>query len=124
VWDLAAGKEARAFRGHTSTVEALAFPADGKWLVSTGDDQTKRFWDVAAGKELCRCMTFRDGTWAAADAAGRFDAAGGGDVPGLLWVIANDPFPLGRFRDRFYDPGLLAKYLGFRRAPLRKVTGE
>ena len=70
-----------------------------------------RVWGTA-GRELCRLVSFRDGTWAVFDAAGRFDAANDGNVDGLHWVIGNKSYPLRQFKDRFYDPGLLAKYLG------------
>lgn len=40
----------RELRGHTADVYALAFSADGKYLVSGSADDTARIWDVATGK--------------------------------------------------------------------------
>jgi WD40 repeat protein len=54
LWDAATGQEVRQFRGHTAGVEALAYSADGKRLVTGGLDTTVRLWDVASGKELRR----------------------------------------------------------------------
>ena len=82
---------------------------------------TVRFWDVATGG-LCRLVAFPDRTWAVFDADGRFDAANEGRIDGLHWVLGNETFSLDRFRDEYYEPGLLAKYMGFNKEPLRKVV--
>jgi WD40 repeat protein len=52
LWNVADGKEIRAFKGHTQNVTAVAFSADGKKLYSCGFDGTVREWDPAEGKEL------------------------------------------------------------------------
>jgi WD40 repeat protein len=39
-------------RGHTRKVKGIAFSADGRLLVSTGDDGTVRFWEPTTG--ICR----------------------------------------------------------------------
>jgi WD40 repeat protein len=122
--DVQAGKETAYLVGHTGPVMGLAFLRDGQRLVSTSCDQTSRFWDVASGKELCRTVSFRDGTWAVLDPSGRYDAANDGDVPGLHWVVGTEVVPLRQYCDRAYDPGLLSKHLGFSREPLRKAPFE
>jgi WD40 repeat protein len=40
------------FRGHTLSVDKVAFSLDGRWVVTTGEDQTARVWDVGTGKEI------------------------------------------------------------------------
>jgi hypothetical protein len=42
-------------------------------------------------------------------------------VEGLHWVVGNEPIALDQLKDRYYEPGLLAKVLGFNKEPLRKV---
>jgi WD40 repeat protein len=53
LWEAATGQFARKLEGHTWPwrVLALAFKADGKSLVSAGDDGTVRVWDLGTGKE-------------------------------------------------------------------------
>jgi uncharacterized caspase-like protein len=120
LWDAASGEEIRAFRGHA--VNSVAFSPNGKHVL-TGSywDQTARLWDVASGHELCRLLSFRDGTWAIIDADGRFDAANAGNVEGLHWVVGMETIALNQLKERYYDPGLLAKYMGFNKEPLRNV---
>jgi WD40 repeat protein len=52
IWDTASNKELKKLDGHTKFIKALAFSADGKLLISTGEDTSIRVWDVATGKEL------------------------------------------------------------------------
>jgi hypothetical protein len=80
-----------------------------------------RLWNTVTGEALARLLSFRDGTWAVVDALGRFDAANGGDIEGLHWVLGSEQISLSQLKERYYDPGLLAKSLMFNRDPLRPV---
>ena len=73
-------------------------------------------------RELCRLVSFDKGEWAVVDPVGRYDASNGGDVEGLHWVVGNEPIALNQLKERYYDPGLLAKHLGFNKEPLRDVA--
>jgi hypothetical protein len=86
-------------------------------------DQTARVWETSTGKELCQLISFRDRSWAVVDSEGRFDGSNGGDVEGLHWVAGNESIGLAQLKDRYYEPGLLAKKLGFNKEALRDVRG-
>jgi WD40 repeat protein len=51
VWDALAGREQRAFRGHTDMVLHVCFSADGRRLATTSVDRTARLWDAQTGQE-------------------------------------------------------------------------
>jgi uncharacterized caspase-like protein len=92
-------------------------------VLTGSDDSTARIWDARTGQELARLFSFTDGTWAVIDTEGRFDASNAGDVEGLHWVVGLEPIALSQLKERYYEPGLLAKAMGFNDEPLREVAG-
>jgi WD domain, G-beta repeat/Caspase domain len=121
LWDRETGKEVRKFEGHAAWITSVAFSPDGRYVLTGSWDSTTRLWDAATGRELASMISFRDGTWAVVDPEGRFDASNGGDVEGLHWVVADEPIALSQLKERYYEPGLLAKVMGFNKEPLRDV---
>ena len=110
----------RPFRRPLYLVSYVGFGPQSKFVL-TCDLESVRLWDPQTSKESCRVISFTDGTWAVVDPDGRFDASNGGDVQGLHWVVGNEPIDLAQLKERYYDPGLLAKKMGFNKEPLRQV---
>src|SRR5262249_38832892 len=52
LWDLKTERDKHKLEGHINGIMSLVFSPDGKTLVSTGGDQTVRFWDVAKGETV------------------------------------------------------------------------
>ncbi len=121
LWDLRTGKLLREF-AHPRMLAAVA-SADHRHVFTCGEDRAPRVWNGVTGAELCRLTSSAAGDWAVFDAANRFDAvnAGNVDLAALYWVRGLETFPLRHFRERYFDPGLLAKHLGFSAARLRPV---
>jgi hypothetical protein len=121
LWDLETGKSIRSLEGHSHRVFAVAITPDGRHTLTGSWDGTATLWDLKEGRERCRFLSFDDGTWAVVDPKGRFDASNGGDVDGLHWVVGMEPIDLVQLRERYFDPGLLAKHMGLSKEPLRSV---
>jgi hypothetical protein len=144
LWDIATGKMIFDLIGHSGDVTDVAFSPDGRMLATASADGTTKLWKVETGDArtsnvtpspslhserternelwLCTMTSFDDGTWAVVDPEGRFDASNGGDVEGLHWVVGTEPIALSQLKERYYDPGLLAKIMGFNKEPLRDVS--
>jgi WD40 repeat protein len=121
IWNAATSETKRILKGNGRAVDCVSFSIDGEHLVTGGDDGV-RIWNLATGQELCRLVSFRDGRWVVFDAEGRYDADQPGSVDGLHWVAGMQIHSVSEFRDRFHDPGLLAKHLGFHRERPRKIA--
>jgi WD40 repeat protein len=52
MWEGSTGRHLFTLRGHTDVITSLSFSPDGKWLLSTSQDQTARVWDVRSGRML------------------------------------------------------------------------
>jgi WD40 repeat protein len=53
-WNAQTGARQKLLQGHSNWVVSLAFPADGKRLISGAGDSTARIWDVESGQETGR----------------------------------------------------------------------
>jgi hypothetical protein len=121
LWDTETGKELRLFAGHSDSVTSVAFSPDGRRVLTGSDDNTAKLWDAETGSRLATLISFDDGTWAVVDPAGRFDGSNDGKVEGLHWVVGDTPIALSQLSERYYEPGLLAKAMGFNKEGLRPV---
>jgi WD40 repeat protein/uncharacterized caspase-like protein len=117
LWDAATGRELRTLSGHSYIGGEVVFSPDGKILAS-GDDA---LWDVATGKLLAMRFSLDADDWALVDPEGRFDASPGG-MKYLHYVSGLNTIALEELKERYYEPGLLSKILGFNREPLRNVA--
>jgi WD40 repeat protein len=105
LWDVSEDqpRQAAEARGHSNSVLALAFSADGKTLVSGGADNSVRVWDVAAGA-LRERVPLRGHTGPLSDVAFAPDrpllATNGEDGTTRLWDLTG-----GRVREHAALPG-------------------
>jgi WD40 repeat protein/serine/threonine protein kinase len=59
VWDLAAGTEAFALRGHRGFVSGVSFSPDGARLASASRDGAVKVWDATGGPEVTHLLKAR-----------------------------------------------------------------
>ena len=118
LWEIGSEREVRRFEG----VKSVSFSSDSKRMLTANMDSTTRLWDTSTGAELCSLISFQNGTWAVVDSQGRYDASNSGEIEGLHWVVGNESIDLVQLKQRYYDPGLLAKILGYNKEPRKNVA--
>lgn len=120
LWEIPSGRELRVLKGDGPPQE-VKFSPDGRFIISRLDNGAVDFWEVASGRHLAGLYSFDHNEWAVIDPAGRFDASPGG-MKLMHWAVGNQMISLGQLKERYYDPGLLAKVLGFNKEPARNVN--
>jgi WD40 repeat protein len=119
LWDVAGGG-ARTLAARTPMYRGM-FSPDGRVLAAVQSTGSILLWDVATGAELAMLVRLDESDWAVVDPQGRFDASPGG-MESMHWVVGNETLSLSQLKDRYFEPGLLAKVLGFNKEPLRQVS--
>jgi RNA polymerase sigma factor (sigma-70 family) len=91
LFDIAANKLIRDYRGMVWAVNALACSRDGRWLVAGGQDGVFQRWDVDSGRADEHETTGHRGPVWCADVSpdGRVIASGGLDGAVRLWDLAS-----------------------------------
>ncbi len=112
----------REFLGHTAAVRFLFFATELGRLISGADDGSIRVWDPKTGEHLLRVEMTATG-WAVIDRQGRFDGSEQGLVE-VAWQAGGRDLSLDRFGRHFFEPGLLAEYLGMAHRTPAKVPGS
>src|SRR5205085_8392303 len=92
LWEPAAGKALRRWRGHKGPVRGVAFAPDGKSLASGGGDARICLWDLAEGTAKppprTRTLTHESRVTSLAFAPdGRVIASGSGEGTVHLWEV-------------------------------------
>jgi hypothetical protein len=80
----------KTFKGHTRQVQSADISRDGKFIVSGGDDDDLRFWDIATGKEIKTFKGHTNQVWSVNFSPdGKYIVSTGEDQSVRLWDVAN-----------------------------------
>ena len=89
----------------------VAFSIDGKMIVIGRGDGKISLLDASNGDFLAAIYFFPENSWAVVARDGRYDSSDSGESPWLRWTVSTKSYPVARFKDRYYAPGLLAQVL-------------
>lgn len=107
--------------GHTyDQVNSFEFLPDGKTAVSTTYGGIIQFWDFRSGKEICTLHFLGQKDWAITTPVGLFDASDGA-MEEMYFRLGTEVIEIEQLKERYFEPGLLQKLLGFTSGDLRPV---
>lgn len=115
-------KENRVVRGGNSVIDYLKFVANDSILICRSFDNKISFIDVASGKQIIEVQSFSGGGWVARTPDGLFDASPE-MFKDLYYVKGLEVIELDQLKERFYEPNLLQKKLGFTSSRVRSSRG-
>ncbi|MEZ4939972.1 MAG: caspase family protein [Saprospiraceae bacterium] len=118
-WDPETGKLLHTMQGLNAT--ALAFTPDGKFFAAGSLDNRAKIWDNETGAELATLVAIDTADWVVATPSGLFDASPGA-MKLMHYVVGVEVVALDQLKERYYEPGLLPKLLGFSAGEVRDVS--
>ena len=111
LWDVGTGREIRVMSDHLDCVQSVCFSPDGRFFVSASPHGAINFWDARDGRLLVTLAAVGiDGDYVAWTPEGYFTATPKGEERVSI-VIGNRALPLGKYRDVYFRPDLVAKKL-------------
>jgi WD40 repeat protein len=116
LWDVKSGSELHALKGHSHEVTSVAFSPDGMTLASGSVDGQIRLWQVQSGREIASLIALDQNDWVVIDPLGRFDGSANG-MKLLHFVVGLEPIELDQLKEKYHEPGLLPKLLGYDTTP-------
>ena len=108
------------FKGHVSSVTAVAFSPQGELVYTGSEDGTVKIWDAASGKEIATLVSIGNAEWAITTPPGLYDASPAA-MKLMHYVVGMDVVVLRQIKERFWDPGLMAKVTGFSQDTIRSL---
>ncbi|TNE50616.1 MAG: hypothetical protein EP344_17240 [Bacteroidetes bacterium] len=118
-WNSRSGQLVHTFTGHMAV--AIAFSPDGRYVGSGSMDNTVKIWDTQTGRELATLVAIDSVDWVVTAPSGLFDASPG-SMRMMHYVVGLEVVDLEQLKERYYEPGLLQKLLGFNAGSVRDVS--
>ena len=107
--------------GHTpDQISLFEFLPDDITAVSATYSGTLKFWNFRTGLELCSVLFLSQNDWVVTTPSGLFDASKGA-LQTMYFRLGTEILELEQLKERYFEPGLLQKLLGFAPGGLRPV---
>jgi WD40 repeat protein len=120
LWDLS-GNQIRSFVGHTKEVSSVAISPNNQYILTGSYDNTTKLWDLKSGQTIATLVTIDSTDWVVATPSGLFDASPGA-MKLMYYIQGLEVIELEQLKERYYEPGLLSKIMGFDKNELRNVA--
>ena len=98
----------------------VKYSPDGKQVIVTNIDGSFRFFSETNLEELIAVYPIAHSDWAVMHPSGLFDASHGA-MDKMYYLVGQEVIELEQLKERYYEPGLYQKVLGYDDGPLREV---
>lgn len=105
---------------HTGEVFAR-FSDDNEYILTSGIDSTSKIWKTSNGEEIATLISIGSSDWAVLTPVGLFDASPGATRQ-MHYSAGMEILELDQLKERYYEPGLLAKLMGENSEQIREVS--
>ncbi|MEM7366947.1 MAG: caspase family protein [Bacteroidota bacterium] len=114
------GKELLRFQGHRNMIRTVDISPDGRFLLSGGNDHQLKIWNLQS-QEVASLISLSEGDWVVRAPSGLFDASPAA-MEKMHFNQGLNIIELEQLKERYYEPGLLSKLLGYSDSPVRDVA--
>lgn len=129
LWDTAAGRSVRYRDLSTSPgkfFDDIFVLRSGRVVEADREGNTTVLRDAETGDDIVTLITLGENDWAVVDPAGRWDASD--EAQKLMYYSLATPegyevVEFSQLKERYYEPGLLPKLLGYNKELLKDVAG-
>jgi uncharacterized caspase-like protein len=90
-------------------------------VLTGSEDNTTKLWDTNSGQCLATLIAIDSADWVVTTPSGLFDASPSA-MNLMHFVVGIEAIELEQLKERYYEPGLPAKVMGFSSEPLRSVV--
>ena len=122
LWNPLEGKFISVLKNKTDVFYEPEYSPDGSLISIPLDDGALAFWKTESGEPLFSLYSLEGGNWAALHPSGLFDASPGA-MAMMYYLVGREVIELEQLKERYYEPGLMQKLLGYIDDPLRAVDG-
>ncbi len=121
LWDVITIEYSGTFVGHSEGISSVSFHNSGRLFATGSYDNTVRLWSIEEEDPIAVFYNLGQQDWAIVTPDGMFDASDGA-MAQMHYVVGLEPIELEQVKERYYEPDLLQKLLGYNTEPLRNVV--
>ncbi|WP_273447584.1 caspase family protein [Neolewinella agarilytica] len=108
--------------GHSLGVIGAKYILDDRFIISWSEDHTVILWSAGSRSPLATLFFLNDNDWIITSPNGLFDASPNA-MNSMYYSIGLELLQLNQLKERYYEPGLLQKLLGYSNESIRPVEG-
>ncbi|MEL6251533.1 MAG: caspase family protein [Bacteroidota bacterium] len=118
-WQRGNPKAVSQIQAHSAAIITIEYLKDEAYILSSSEDNLTKIW-TKNGEEVASLLLLNQDDWIVITPNGQFDASQGA-MKDMHYVQEGEVIELSQLKERYYEPGLLSKLLGYNDEPIREV---